>query len=118
MTTTAAGQTGTIRPFTVTIPQEALDDLQRRLANTRYPVAAPADSWDYGTPVAYLQKMITAWQQFDWRGQEARMNSVPNFVTEIDDQTCISSMSDPASPRPPHCCSRTHIPGLSLSSST
>jgi epoxide hydrolase len=87
MTTTAAGQTGTIRPFTVTIPQEALDDLQRRLANTRYPVAAPADSWDYGTPVAYLQKMITAWQQFDWRGQEARMNSVPNFVTEIDDQT-------------------------------
>jgi len=87
MTTTAAGQTGTIRPFTVTIPQEALDDLQQRLANTRYPVAAPADSWDYGTPVAYLQKMITAWQQFDWRWQEARMNSVPNFVTEIDDQT-------------------------------
>jgi pimeloyl-ACP methyl ester carboxylesterase len=87
MTTTAAGQAGTIRPFTVTIPQEALDDLQRRLANTRYPVAAPTDSWDYGTPVAYLQKMITAWRQFDWRGQEARMNSVPNFVTEIDDQT-------------------------------
>ena len=117
MTTTAAGQTGTIRPFTVTIPQEALD-LQRRLANTRYPVAAPADSWDYGTPVAYLQKMITAWQQFDWRGQEARMNSVPNFVTEIDDQTLHFVHVRSSEPTPPHCCSRTHIPGLSLSSST
>ena len=87
MTTTAAGKTGTIRPFTIAIPQEALDDLQRRLANSRYPVAAPGDSWDYGTPVAYLQKMITAWQQFDWRAQESRMNAVPNFVTEIEDQT-------------------------------
>jgi pimeloyl-ACP methyl ester carboxylesterase len=86
-TTSAAGQTGTIRPFTIAIPQEALEDLQRRLANTRYPVAAPDDSWDYGTPVAYLQKMVAAWMQFDWRAQEARMNAVPNFVTEIDGQT-------------------------------
>jgi pimeloyl-ACP methyl ester carboxylesterase len=31
--------------------------------------------------------MVAAWQQFDWRAQEARMNAVPNFVTEIDDQT-------------------------------
>ena len=43
-TTSAAGQTGTVRPFTIAIPQEAVDDLQRRLANTRYPVAAPDDS--------------------------------------------------------------------------
>jgi epoxide hydrolase len=87
MTTTAASQTGTIRPFTIAIPQEPLDDLQHRLAHTRYPVPVPGDSWDYGTPVAYLQKMITAWQRFDWRAQESRMNAVPNFITEIDDQT-------------------------------
>ena len=31
--------------------------------------------------------MVAAWQQFDWRAQETRMNAVPNFVTEIDDQT-------------------------------
>jgi len=43
-TTSVAGETGTIRPFTITIPQEAIDDLQRRLARTRYPVAAPDDS--------------------------------------------------------------------------
>jgi epoxide hydrolase len=87
MTTTAAADLGAIRPFTIAIPQEALDDLQRRLSNTRYPAAAPNDSWDYGTPVAYLKQMVTAWQQFDWRKQEARMNAFPNFVTEIDGQT-------------------------------
>ena len=86
-TASAAGQTGTIRPFTISIAQEALDDLQHRLAHTRYPVEAPGDSWEYGTPVGYLKKMVAAWQQFDWRAQEARMNGVPNFVTEIDDQT-------------------------------
>jgi pimeloyl-ACP methyl ester carboxylesterase len=86
-TTEAAGKTGIIRPFTIAIPQDALEDLQRRLANTRFPVPAPNDSWDYGTPVAYLQKMVAAWQQFDWRTPEARMNAVPNFVTDIDGQT-------------------------------
>jgi pimeloyl-ACP methyl ester carboxylesterase len=86
-TTAAADELGATRPFTIAIPQEALDDLQRRLSNTRYPAAAPADSWDYGTPVAYLKQMVSAWQQFDWRKQEARMNTFPNFLTEIDGQT-------------------------------
>jgi epoxide hydrolase len=86
-TTAAADELGATRPFTIAVPQEALDDLQRRLSDTRYPAAAPNDSWDYGTPVAYLKQMVTAWQQFDWRKQEARMNAFPNFVTEIDGQT-------------------------------
>ena len=76
-----------ISPYTVSIDQAALDDLQRRLAATRFPAPAPDDSWDYGTPVSYLQRMVEAWRQFDWRAQEARMNAVPNFVTEIDGQT-------------------------------
>ena len=75
-----------ITPYTIHIDQAALDDLQRRLASTRFPAPAPDDSWDYGTPVSYLQRMVEAWQQFDWRAQEARMNAVPNFVTEIDGQ--------------------------------
>jgi pimeloyl-ACP methyl ester carboxylesterase len=76
-----------ITPYTISIDQAALDDLQRRLAATRFPAPAPDDSWDYGTPVSYLQRMVEAWQQFDWRAQEARMNALPNFVTEIDGQT-------------------------------
>ncbi len=76
-----------ITPFPIHIDQAALDDLQRRLAATRLPAPAPGDSWDYGTPVSYLQRMVEAWRQFDWREQEARMNAVPNFTTEIDGQT-------------------------------
>jgi pimeloyl-ACP methyl ester carboxylesterase len=76
-----------IRPFTVHIPDEDLTDLRRRLAHTRYPVAAPGDDWAYGTPVGYLRDMVARWIDFDWREQEARINAVPNFLTEIDGQT-------------------------------
>src|SRR4249920_2493226 len=76
-----------IRPFTITIPEAALEDLQSRLARTRYAVSAPNDGWKYGTPTAYLQDMVERWKAFDWRAQEARMNAVPNFVTEVDGQT-------------------------------
>ncbi|HEU5483455.1 MAG TPA: epoxide hydrolase, partial [Microlunatus sp.] len=75
-----------VRPFTVHIEQAAIEDLQHRLAHTRFPSPAPGDSWSYGTPVSYLQEMVASWQQFDWRAQEARINAVPNFLTEIDGQ--------------------------------
>src|SRR6476646_5060035 len=76
-----------IRPFTIDIPQDALDDLQPRIAPTRYPAPALGDAWTYGTPVSYLRDMVERWQRFDWRAQESRMNAVPNFVTDIDGQT-------------------------------
>jgi epoxide hydrolase len=84
MTTT---DTTAIRSFTIDIPQDAIDDLQARLAHTRYPVEAPGDAWTYGTPVSYLRDMVEHWQRFDWREQEARMNAYPNYVTDIDGQT-------------------------------
>jgi epoxide hydrolase len=84
MTTT---QHSEIRPFTITIPEDALEDLRSRLARTRFAASAPGDAWDYGTPTSYLRDMVARWQEFDWRAQEARMNAVPNFVTEIDGQT-------------------------------
>ncbi|MEV6283379.1 epoxide hydrolase family protein [Kribbella sp. NPDC051770] len=77
-----------IRPFTVTIDQADLDDLQTRLANTRLPEPAPGDNWDLGTPNHYLREMVDHWQSgFDWRAQEARMNEFPQYLTEIDGQT-------------------------------
>ena len=89
MSTSQTGTTGTdIRPFRVEIPQEALDDLHQRLARTRFATPAPDDSWDFGTPVDYLQEMVAHWRDdFDWRAQEARMNQFPHFRTEIDGQT-------------------------------
>ena len=76
-----------IRPFTVEVPQADLDDLAHRLQDTRFAPAAPGDSWEYGTPEAYLRDMVERWQSLDWREVEARINAHPNFRTEVDGQT-------------------------------
>src|SRR3954452_11945585 len=83
MTTT----TTSIRPFRVEIPQADLDDLARRLANTRLPRPAAVDNWDLGTPNGYLRETVDQWRTtFDWRAQEARMNEFPQYRTDIDGQ--------------------------------
>jgi pimeloyl-ACP methyl ester carboxylesterase len=87
MTTTQQQSESDIRPFTVSVPEDALEDLRSRLARTRYAESAPGDDWSYGTPTSYLRDMVARWQELDWRAQEARMNAVPNFVTEIEGQT-------------------------------
>jgi epoxide hydrolase len=76
-----------VTPFVVEIPQAELDDLRARLDRTRYAPAAPGDSWEYGTPVSYLQDMVERWKDFDWRAVEDRVNAYPNFTTEIDGQS-------------------------------
>jgi pimeloyl-ACP methyl ester carboxylesterase len=75
-----------ITPFVIDVPQEDLDDLRDRLARTRFAPAAPGDSWDYGTPTAYLRDMVERWKSFDWRTVEARLNQYDSFITEIDGQ--------------------------------
>jgi len=85
-------QTLDLRPFTVSIAQDAVDDLHARLDRTRY-AAEPADTagsadWPAGAPVSYLREMVAHWRSdFDWRAQEERMNALPQFLTEIDGQT-------------------------------
>ncbi|MEJ3651440.1 epoxide hydrolase family protein [Actinomycetes bacterium KLBMP 9759] len=76
------------QPFEIAIPQADLDDLARRLDNTRFPVASPDDDWSHGTPVAYLREMVEHWRSgFDWRAHEKQMNRFPQFLAEIDGQT-------------------------------
>ena len=92
MTTHQSTSDLTFRPFTVSIPQDAIDDLHDRLARTRF-AAEPADSagtddWSAGVPVTYLREMVGYWHDdFDWRAQEERMNAYPQLLTEIDGQT-------------------------------
>ncbi|MEV6406579.1 epoxide hydrolase family protein [Streptomyces bobili] len=74
-----------IHPFTVSIPQAALDDLKDRLCRTRWPDELPGTGWEYGVPVAYLRELAEYWRTgYDWRSCEARLNVFPQFLTEID----------------------------------
>jgi len=75
-----------IRPFRVEIAQAELDDLALRLARTRLPQPAPGDDWTTGTPNHYLREAVAAWQEFDWRAAEERINAYPHFLTDIDGQ--------------------------------
>jgi epoxide hydrolase len=80
--------TSEIRPFRVAIPDSDLDDLRDRLARTRWPDERPGDDWRSGVPVGYLRQLADYWRTgFDWRAQEARLNALPQFTTEIDGQT-------------------------------
>lgn len=79
-----------ITPFRIQIPQADLDDLQHRLARTRspHPVPGTGSEWDRGIPPAYLRELADYWAHgFDWRAHEARLNTFPQFLTEIDGQT-------------------------------
>ena len=72
-----------IRPFRVDFPQEALDDLRRRIAATRWPGKEPVDD-PQGVQLATVQALASYWAtEYDWRG-EARLNAFPQFITEID----------------------------------
>ena len=74
-----------IRPFTLAIPQDQLDDLNRRLDAARWPEKEPVEDWSQGTPLAVLQELVRYWRQdYDWRKCEARLNALGQFVTQID----------------------------------
>lgn len=74
-----------IRPFTIKVPQDQIDDLHRRLDAARWPEKEPADDWSQGVPLAHLQSLVEYWRHsHDWRACEARLNGIGQFVTEID----------------------------------
>lgn len=75
----------TITPFTIDVPQSALDDLNERLARTRWPDQVPGAGWRMGTDRDYLQGLVDHWRTgYDWRSHEAAMNATPQFTAEID----------------------------------
>jgi pimeloyl-ACP methyl ester carboxylesterase len=71
-------------PFTARVPDEVLDDLRVRLAETRWPDQIPGTGWEYGTDLAYLQDLCRTWRdEFDWRAWEDRLNAWPQYTTEL-----------------------------------
>ena len=79
-------ETTSISPFRVEISDHELADLRRRLHDARFPAPLPGDDWSTGVPVAYLQKLASKWESFDWAAYQDRLNDVPQFTTVIDDQ--------------------------------
>jgi pimeloyl-ACP methyl ester carboxylesterase len=79
-------QTGIdVHPFQVEIPDEALDDLRRRIAVTRWPSKELVGDRSQGVQLATLQELARCWTtDYDWRKAEAKLNALPQFKTEID----------------------------------
>ncbi len=81
----AASGKDAVRPFHVHIPEEQLVDLRRRLAATRWPEKEIVNDYSQGVRLKTIQQLVRYWQSdYDWRKVEARLNAVPQFITEID----------------------------------
>ena len=85
MATTTAPTDVSIRPFVVNTPEEALVDLRKRIAAIRFPSKELVSDQSQGVQVALLQALASYWAtEYDWRTCEARLNALPQFMTEID----------------------------------
>ena len=85
LTSTAARADAAIRPFSVSISDEALLDLRQRITTTRLPDRETVTDRSQGVQLATVQKLAGYWQtEYDWRKCEAKLNALPQFITEID----------------------------------
>jgi pimeloyl-ACP methyl ester carboxylesterase len=81
----AAAAEETMRPFRVNVPEEQLVDLRRRIAATRWPERETVPDESQGVQLAALQEVARYWStDYDWRKAEAKLNALPQFITEID----------------------------------
>ena len=74
-----------VRPFRVSFPDAELTEMRRRISATRWPDRETVTDQSQGPQLATLQKLARYWAtEYDWRKVEARLNALPNFMTEID----------------------------------
>jgi hypothetical protein len=77
--------TGDIRPFQINIPDQVLDDLRQRIGATRWPSRELVADRSQGVQLASIQELARYWAtDYDWRACEAKLNALPQFITEID----------------------------------
>ena len=74
-----------VRPFRIDVPQEALDELRRRIQATRWPSKELVPDRSQGVQLATMQELARFWtSEYEWRRAEAKLNALPQFKTEID----------------------------------
>jgi epoxide hydrolase len=77
--------TNDVSPFKVHVPQAALDDLKKRLADARWPDKETVTDWSQGVPLAKAHALIEYWHtHYDWRRVESALNGLPQFRSQID----------------------------------
>src|SRR5580700_3643775 len=75
----------TIRPFHVNVPEAELTEVRRRINATRWPDRETVTNESQGLPLATIQDLARYWgTDYDWRKCEAKLNALPQFITEID----------------------------------
>jgi pimeloyl-ACP methyl ester carboxylesterase len=79
------GDATAIHPFRVNVPETEVAELRRRIAATRWPSKELVTDRSQGVQLATLQELARYWMtEYDWRKCEARLNALPQFITEID----------------------------------
>ena len=74
-----------VTPFKIDVPDAVLQDLNERLARTRWPDEIPGSGWDYGSNLGHVNELVEYWRtEFDWRAQEAKLNAFSHFKSEVD----------------------------------
>src|ERR671911_1233046 len=74
-----------VRPFRIDVPEEELVDLRRRILATRWPERETVDDSSQGVQLATIEELARYWTtDYDWRKVEAKLNALPQFITEID----------------------------------
>ena len=74
-----------VTPFKIDVPDDVLQDLNERLARTRWPDEIPGSGWDYGSNLDYIKELVEYWRtEFDWRAQEKLINSFSHFKTDVN----------------------------------
>ena len=80
-----AADKNTIRPFHVNVPETDLTELRRRINATRWPERETVPDASQGVQLATMQALAKYWAtEYDWRKIEAKLNALPQFLTEID----------------------------------
>jgi pimeloyl-ACP methyl ester carboxylesterase len=81
----ASAENKSIRPFRINVPEDAIVDLRRRINATKWPERETVTDATQGVQLATMRELARYWQtDYDWRKVEARLNALPQFMTEID----------------------------------
>lgn len=71
--------------FTISVPDEDIDDLRRRLEQTRWPDTVIDSGWTYGLDLGWMKSLIDHWlHRYDWRARERALNEYPHYLADVD----------------------------------